>query len=37
MPFANTKNNAPTTALISNMPMRPVTEYMPASADSLWQ
>jgi len=36
VPFANSKTNTSASALISNMPTRPVTEYMPASSDLLW-
>lgn len=37
VPFANTRSNTSAAALISSMPMRPVTEYMPASSDTSWQ
>lgn len=37
VPFANTKGNTSASTLITGMPTRPVTEYMPASADLLWQ
>jgi len=37
VPFANSKSNISASALISGMPTRPVTEYMPASSDLLWQ
>ncbi|UJR27858.1 hypothetical protein I4U23_009123 [Adineta vaga] len=37
VPFANSKTNASASAIISGMPTRPVTEYMPASSDLLWQ
>jgi hypothetical protein len=37
VPFANSKTNAVASVLISGMPARPVTEYMPASSDLLWQ
>ncbi|CAF0824050.1 unnamed protein product [Adineta ricciae] len=37
VPFANSKTNTSASALISGMPTRPVTEYMPASSDLLWQ
>ncbi|CAF1013526.1 unnamed protein product [Adineta steineri] len=37
VPFANSKSNTTATALITGMPTRPVTEYMPASSDLLWQ
>ncbi len=37
VPFANSKTNTSASQLISGMPARPVTEYMPASSDLLWQ
>jgi stromal membrane-associated protein len=37
VPFANSQTNASASALISGMPTRPVTEYMPASSDLLWR
>jgi hypothetical protein len=37
MPFANTKSNTSAATLITGMPLRPVTEIMPASSDLLWQ
>ncbi|CAF3619703.1 unnamed protein product [Adineta steineri] len=38
MPFTNTKMNTSTGGtFIANTPMRPITEYMTTSSDSLWQ
>ncbi|CAF3965784.1 unnamed protein product [Rotaria sordida] len=37
MPFSNTKSNTSGVSLISNMTIRPVTEYMPTSSDTRWQ
>ncbi|CAF1329776.1 unnamed protein product [Rotaria sordida] len=37
VPFANSISNTSASTLISNTPIRPVTEYMPASSDLLWQ
>ncbi|CAF1276709.1 unnamed protein product [Rotaria sp. Silwood1] len=37
VPFANSLNNPSASKLIYGMPTRPVTEYMPASSDLLWQ
>ncbi|CAF4137981.1 unnamed protein product [Rotaria sp. Silwood2] len=34
MPFTNTKSNTSAASLISNMSIRPVTQYMPASSDT---
>ncbi|CAF3190361.1 unnamed protein product [Rotaria sp. Silwood2] len=37
VPFANSIGNTSASTLISAMPTRPVTDYMPASSDFLWQ
>ncbi|UJR21845.1 hypothetical protein I4U23_024918 [Adineta vaga] len=37
VPFTNSKPNVSTSRPMSNIPMRPITEYMSAASDSLWQ
>ncbi|CAF3320361.1 unnamed protein product [Rotaria socialis] len=37
VPFANSLTNTSVSTLVSGMPTRPVTEYMPASSDIRWQ